>query len=172
MTSTQLFVHPQYNPLNLNNDISLIQLPTPLSFDNLIQPITLVSSSQNLNSFIGSVATIAGFGLMDDEYLDYSINLLFATVKIINNSVCKQIYGPDVVKNTTICAVGDNNTNMSTCSGDSGGPLITQINGITVQIGINSFVAEDMCTEGHPSGYVRLSSYLDYITTVTGLSLS
>ncbi|XP_065363763.1 brachyurin-like [Calliphora vicina] len=173
MTATQFFIHPQYNATNLNNDVSLIQLPTPLTFTSSIQPITLVTSLQAANGFIGDQATITGFGLMDDEYLDYSEVLLFAQVQIVKNSVCSIEFGNDVVKDSTLCAKGANGSNMSICSGDSGGALVWQnVDGSYVQIGINSFVAEDQCTDSLPSGYVRLSSYLTFISSVSGINVS
>lgn len=173
MTSTQLYIHPEYNASNLNNDVSLIQLPNPVTFTTNIQPIALVSSSQANSDFVGTTAIIAGFGLTDDEYTDYSDALLWAQVQIINNSNCVQVFGDESVQDTNLCAEGDAGTNMSICSGDSGGPLVSKTSaGQYIQIGINSFVAEDMCTEQYPSVYVRLTSYLSFISTTTGLTLS
>lgn len=173
MTATELFVHPNYND-KMNNDVALVQLPQPLIFTSSIQPIQLVSSTQAGNSYVGSQATIAGFGLIDDEYLDYSQQLLYAQVQIIANDKCLTIFGAGVVLDSTICAEGYAGSNMSTCSGDSGGPLIVYSSnlGAWIQIGINSFVAEDQCTAGYPSGYVRITSFLDYIAETTGLTLS
>ncbi|XP_030381304.1 brachyurin [Scaptodrosophila lebanonensis] len=173
MTSTQLYVHPNYND-KMNNDIALIKLPQQLVFSDKVQAIELVSSAQESTSFVGTVGTIAGFGLMDDEYLDYSPNLLYAQVQIIDNVKCLGIYGKDVVLDSTICADGLASSNMSPCSGDSGGPLIIYgtDSGSYVQIGINSFVAEDQCTSGYPSGYVRLTSFLNYIADITGLPVN
>lgn len=48
-------------------------------------------------------------------------------------------------------------------AGDSGGPLTSQVNGRLVQIGIVSFVAGSGCQRGLPGGYVRISSFLDWI---------
>ena len=173
MTSTQIYNHPQYNSSNLDNDLALIQLPTPITFTKDIQPIALVSSSQADNNFVGNVAIIAGFGLYDDEYTDYSQVLLWAQVQIIENTYCEQFYGPDFVQSTNICAKSDGNTNMNICTGDSGGALVaTTSAGQLIQIGINSYAAQDRCTEGYPSGYVRLTSYLDFISNITGLTFS
>ncbi|XP_017074471.1 brachyurin [Drosophila eugracilis] len=168
MTSTNIFVHPNYNE-NLNNDVSLIKLPEALTFSSSVQPIQLVTESQQSNTFVGTVAIIAGFGLLDDEYLDYSQTLMYAQVEIIPNSGCLSIFGSNVVMESTLCARGFDGSNMSICSGDSGGPLIiynTSI-GEWQQIGINSFVAEDQCTASYPSGYVRLTSFLSYIDQIT-----
>lgn len=173
MTSTQMFIHPEYNPSNLNNDISLIQLPTALNFSTNIQPINLIPSSQANNNFIGTVATIAGYGLVDDEYLENSPVLLYAQMNIINNSACTSIFGSDVVISSTLCAQAPDGTNQSICSGDSGGPLlVTDSSGNYMQIGINSFVAKDMCSEGYPAGFGRLSSFLDFVRSTTGINFS
>ncbi|XP_016942386.2 brachyurin [Drosophila suzukii] len=168
MTSTNIIVHPNYNE-NLNNDVSLIKLPEALTFSTSIQPIKLVTESQRSENFVGTTAVIAGFGLMDDEYLDYSLELLYAEVEIINNQRCEPIFGTDVVLESTMCAIGLGGSNMSICSGDSGGPLIifNTTTGQWQQIGINSFVAEDQCTASYPSGYVRLTSYLSFIAQNT-----
>ncbi|XP_032305515.1 brachyurin [Drosophila ananassae] len=173
MTSSSIFVHPNYND-KMNNDVALIQLPQALTFSNTISPISLVSSSQAWNNFVGSVATVAGYGLMDDEYLEYSDVLQYAQVTVIGNENCAPIYGSSVVLDSTLCAQGADGTNMSICSGDSGGPLIlyNSSSGQWQQIGINSFVAEDQCTAGYPSGYVRLTSFLQYIGETTGLVIN
>ncbi|XP_020802912.1 brachyurin [Drosophila serrata] len=172
MTSTTFFVHPNYND-KMNNDVALIQLPQPLVFTKSIQPITLVTQSQKSNNFVGTSAVVAGYGLMDDEYLDYSQTLMFARVTVIDNGECLPVFGASVVLDSTLCAEGSDGSNMSICSGDSGGPLITYNSSTDqwLQIGINSFVAEDQCTAGYPSGYVRLTSFLDFISTTTGIIL-
>ncbi|XP_030242166.1 brachyurin [Drosophila navojoa] len=173
MTATQLYVHPNYND-KMNNDVALVQLPQQLIFSSTIQPIQLVSSQQASNNYVGTQATIAGFGLIDDEYLDFSQELLYAQVQVIANDKCLTIFGSNVVLASTLCAEGYAGSTMSTCSGDSGGPLIVYSSNANawIQIGINSFVAEDQCTSGYPSGYVRLTSFLDYIAETTGLTLS
>ncbi|XP_017028981.1 brachyurin [Drosophila kikkawai] len=172
MTSTTFFVHPNYND-KMNNDVALIQLPQALVFSSSIQPISLVTASQKSNNFVGTAAVVAGYGLMDDEYLDYSQTLMYARVTVIDNNECLPIYGASVVLDSTLCAQGSDGSNMSICSGDSGGPLITynSSTGQWQQIGINSFVAEDQCTAGYPSGYVRLTSFLDFITETTDIVL-
>lgn len=173
MTSTTFFVHPNYND-KMNNDVALIQLPQALVFSRSIQPIGLVSQAQKSNNFVGTSAVVAGYGLMDDEYLDYSQTLMYARVTVIDNGECLPIFGASVVLDSTLCAEGSEGSNMSICSGDSGGPLITynSSTGQWQQIGINSFVAEDQCTAGYPSGYVRLTSFLDFIAETTGLAVN
>ncbi|KAI9588842.1 brachyurin-like [Glossina fuscipes] len=172
MIATEFHEHPNYDPETLHNDVSLIRLPKILNYSNTIKPIPLVTSAYASSSFIGHVGVVAGFGLTDDEYLDYSKVLLWAQVEIIDNSECMRVYGDNVVIDSVMCARGRNNSNQGICSGDSGGPLLARGNNNEImQIGINSFIAEDRCTEGLPSGFVRLTSFLTFITNTTGMKI-
>lgn len=54
---------------------------------------------------------------------------------------------------------------------DSGGPMAFDDNGITVQVGIVSFVSSRGCKYGDPSGYTRVAKYLDWISSETGIPL-
>jgi len=167
MTSEEIHIHPDFDNVNLNNDVSLIYLPEKLVFTNAIQPIKLISTSFMETTAEGKTAIIIGFGLTDDEYLEYSPNLLYALVQIIGNNQCRAFFGESVVIDSTLCAQSFNSTNSSICSGDSGGSLIAQGEDDEIyQIGISSFVAQDMCTEGFPSGFVRLTHFLEYISNV------
>jgi secreted trypsin-like serine protease len=54
--------------------------------------------------------------------------------------------------------------------GDSGGPLITmEGDGIYTQVGIVSFGSSAGCTAGYPVAFTRVTSYLDWISSKTGL---
>lgn len=170
MIASRFYQHPDYNANTLNNDISLIKLPMYLPFTKNIHPISLVPTFMANETFLGQTAIIAGYGLMDDEYLDNSKDLLWAKVVVIENKECMAEYGDAIVIESTLCARGWNNTNQSICSGDSGGPLIIETDkGSFMQIGINSFTAEDRCTKGLPSGYLRLNSFLPFISNITSL---
>uniref|UniRef100_A0A1A9UQB5 Lectizyme n=1 Tax=Glossina austeni TaxID=7395 RepID=A0A1A9UQB5_GLOAU len=172
MIATEFHEHPNYDPDTLHNDVSLIRLPKILNYSSNIKPIPLVTSAYAGSSFIGHVGVVAGFGLTDDEYLDYSKVLLWAQVEIIDNSQCMRVYGDNVVIDSVMCARGRGNSNQGICTGDSGGPLLARgNNNQIIQIGINSFIAEDRCTEGLPSGFVRLTSFLTFIANTTGMKI-
>lgn len=65
--------------------------------------------------------------------------------------------------NSTICALLGSGS--GTCRGDSGGPIITH----NKLIGVVSWGIRP-CGAGHPDGFTRLSSFLDWIFEVTGVS--
>jgi secreted trypsin-like serine protease len=55
--------------------------------------------------------------------------------------------------------------------GDSGGPLMfLDADGKHILIGITSFGAAISCT-GYPGGNTRVTSYLGWISTVTGIAI-
>jgi len=53
--------------------------------------------------------------------------------------------------------------------GDSGGALVVQNGNSFTQIGVVSFVSSLGCASGYPSGYARVTSFLDWIRSNTGL---
>jgi secreted trypsin-like serine protease len=56
--------------------------------------------------------------------------------------------------------------------GDSGGPLMfLDTDGKYTQIGIVSFGSSASCTD-YPSGYTRVTSYLGWISTATGIAIA
>lgn len=72
---------------------------------------------------------------------------------------------------STICAIGWESNDQSTCNGDSGGPLVIDEGGVYTQIGIVSFVSNQGCASGHPAGYVRLTSFLNWISKNAGIKI-
>merc|ERR1712212_793816 len=61
------------------------------------------------------------------------------------------------------------------CNGDSGGTLnIRQTEGGNkwTQVGVTSFVSSAGCESGNPHGFSRVAEHLEWIETVTGLSLT
>lgn len=56
--------------------------------------------------------------------------------------------------------------------GDSGDPLVYfESDGVYTQVGIASFVASGGCQQGLPAGFTRVTSYLDWISSNTGIAV-
>lgn len=49
--------------------------------------------------------------------------------------------------------------------------MVTEDNGMSIQIGIVSFVSSRGCSFGDPSGYTKVAKYLDWIAKATGIPL-
>nr|CAD7410269.1 unnamed protein product [Timema poppensis] len=174
-TSRQFLVHEDYNDTTLNNDISLIKLPTSVPPSPFIFPVNLPSPSEVNMTFENRTALVSGWGRTLDNATSISDELNFVNLTILTNSECSESYVPGVVISSTVCARGTEQ--RSTCRGDSGGPLV--VNRATnytqgdrssnyTQIGVVSFVARSGCARGAPSGYVRVTSFLDWLATNTG----
>ena len=57
--------------------------------------------------------------------------------------------------------------------GDSGGPLVFQEDdGRYTEVGIVSFRHISGCENGHPVAFTRVTSYLDWIETNTGIVIA
>lgn len=91
--------------------------------------------------------------------------------RIVSNAQCTQTYGPSVILSSTMCAIGWDFNGQSTCNGDSGGPLVIDDGGVYLQIGIVSFVSNKGCSSGHPAGYVRIASYLKWISMIARIPI-
>ncbi|KAJ9580605.1 hypothetical protein L9F63_024220 [Diploptera punctata] len=170
VTSTTKVVHSGYSTSTLNNDIALVRLPSAVSLTQFIQTVALPSSAMASNTFAGQTITVSGWGRISDSTSGISNNLNYINLPVITNSVCQLYYSSSIIVSSTICADGAGG--RSTCNGDSGGPMVLSINGVTTQIGVVSFVSSRGCGSGYPSGYVRVTSFLSWISSNTGISIS
>ncbi|XP_058450971.1 brachyurin-like isoform X3 [Malaya genurostris] len=166
--STNFIIHPQYNSNNLNNDIGLLRLDSPVTFSQNIQAVNLPSADRTEETFVDVIATASGFGRTSDGG-PVSNTKNWVNIRVISNAACQAVYGSAVVIESTVCGTGADASNQSTCQGDSGGPLTIQEGGASLQIGVVSFVAAAGCTSGHPSGYVRTTHFRSWINEQTGI---
>ncbi|XP_023300284.2 chymotrypsin-like protease CTRL-1 [Lucilia cuprina] len=167
MVSREVFIHPEFEKNTFRNDIAVIELPEELEFTDNIQPIQLVTSAQASNDFIGTDVIITGYGRTLGYVTKISDWLLWASLEIVNNSVCDRAYNTPM-RDTEMCAIGLSGSDMSPCKGDSGGALVMKTdNNTMVQIGIFSFLKGN-CSE-YPTGHTRVTKFLDFIHNVTEL---
>jgi chymotrypsin len=158
--------HPQYNPNNLNNDISLLLLPTPVTFTDRIQPAPLPALGRT-DLFAGILATVSGWGRVSDGSSATSAQLRSVQNNIITNAVCASTYGTSVVVSSVICMATTGG--RGTCNGDSGGPLTVPEGGSRLQVGVVSFGAAAGCERGFPAGFARVTSFRQWIQTTSGV---
>ncbi|XP_011185180.1 serine protease 1 [Zeugodacus cucurbitae] len=163
VSSSAFVQHKSYNSITLSNDISLIKIPA-VSFSGAIAKVSLPKISSSYSNYSGTKAIASGWGLISDSASAVHSKLQYAQLQVIDNSVCAKTYGSLTITSKTICTATPAGT--STCSGDSGGPLVAD----GVLIGVTSFVSRAGCQSGAPAGFVRVTSYLDWIKTNSGVS--
>jgi len=160
MTSTDFTVHENYGPFLIHNDIAVIHLPSPVTFDANIQAVALPTAANN--PAVGDIVTPTGWGKKSDNALGTTDILREVDVTIMSNADCDKIYGNIDDRQGCIDSTGG----KGTCNGDSGGPL--NFNGYTV--GITSFGSSAGCEAGYPDAFTRVSAFLDWIETQTGIT--
>ncbi|XP_052132884.1 brachyurin-like isoform X2 [Frankliniella occidentalis] len=173
-------VHEGYNSYLISDDISLISLGTPIrGWNSVISPIRLPSLSDATNTFSGWPSTVSGFGRFGDaQSVSPGISplLRYVNVVVIDNAQCAQTFGASV-RSTNICTSGGSRSApVSACNGDSGGALVVYqgdvLNKTATQVGIVSFGSGRGCNLSYPSAYTRVTSYLKWISSKSGLAIS
>lgn len=171
-TATRAINHPQFNPQNLNNDVSLIEVPSAVPLSAAVATVRLPTRSQASATFNTYLTTVSGWGAVTHGGPAQAL-LRWVNVRVITNAVCAQTYGGGVVQPFVLCTTGTGG-NQGTCGGDSGGPLVLNEGGVPTQVGIVAFGAPDWrggCSAGFPSGFMRTGHYLAWIQQHTGVAI-
>lgn len=155
-------IHNSYDRRTINNDVAVMNFPA-VRFTPRIQPIGLATGSEN---FAGSSGVTSGWGAFERGG-PLPSNLMWVQARVITNTACANVFGTRFVVHSTICTNGITCTGTN-CGGDSGGPLVTTVNGRTIQIGVVSFGGAASCSK-YPSGFARVSSFVNWISSRTGL---
>ncbi|XP_018356665.1 PREDICTED: trypsin 5G1-like [Trachymyrmex septentrionalis] len=140
----------QYDETSIINDVGLIHLKNPITYNRLVQPINLVTSDKELE---GKPCTLSGWGITSVDGKKPN-NLQEIELIVYPQEDCKT--AQPKVRDSHICTL--TKEGEGACYGDSGGPLVA--NG--VQIGIVSFGTP--CALGAPDVYARVSSYISWIS--------
>jgi secreted trypsin-like serine protease len=168
--STDFIIHESWGSLLLRNDISVIRVSSGIEFTPEIQPICLPTKAQ-ADLGAGEMVTPSGWGLTSDSFgASISPTLNEVTVPTLDNADCEAVYG-STITDDIVCIDAANG--HGTCSGDSGGPLnYDDGRGVYCTQGVTSFGSSAGCEVGYPDGFTRLTHYLEWIETTTGIVIS
>lgn len=158
--------HPLYNPNTLLNDVALIHLPQKLEFSEYIQPAKLPKAGNLHQTFSKTIAVISGWGKIQDSGSVVS-HLQYGFVEIMDLNDCISWYIPGLVTKGNICLDPKKSQGVSSCNGDSGGPMVSTGSGEL--IGITSFGSSAGCENGAPAGYSSVSHFREWIEHHTGI---
>jgi trypsin len=140
-----------YDHTGPDNDVALLTLATPAPPE--LTPLRLVETGEGSLWAAGKDATIIGWGITEDGVL--SDNLLEATVPMVADADCTDVWGGSFRPATMVCAGGGD---TDTCGGDSGGPLMVSDGSFLVLAGLTSWGADPCAAEGVPGVYTRLGA--------------
>ena len=109
--------HPAYNAQTLVNDIATLILPNPAVFNAFVQPSSLPTAAEANLLFVGSLATVSGWGRMGDFASNTATQLRSVQNNVITNEECAAVFGPTTIQPSTLCMSTEGG--RGTCSGKS-----------------------------------------------------
>ncbi|XP_025836154.1 brachyurin-like [Agrilus planipennis] len=157
-------VHERFNNQTLENDVGVVYLETPAEINRYVQVIALPSRADVSNSFAGSAAIASGWGYTSTSASDVTEALRYINVTILTKAACSVTYKD--VRDSVICSSGAGKKGL--CAGDSGGPLAAN----KKLVGVASFRGFNGCEAGDPSGFSRVTSFLNWIKANTDAVIS
>ena len=64
-STVTVFSHPAYNDDTVENDICLLRLDTPVTYNNYVRPVCLGVSSSELEDYPADSCYVVGWGALD-----------------------------------------------------------------------------------------------------------
>jgi len=163
--------HEKWDPSNLINDIAIMELAEPLTFNENIQPLAIgfgvTPSSREFE------CTASGWGATDGNGWFYPDDLQYIDLTFYSDEKCAGHWNPVGVSysnNSHMCAGKANGD--SVCFGDSGGPLVCKSEDASDDkyylFGATSFGNNPCGQVAYPAVWTDLANFKDWIENVTG----
>ncbi|XP_053348809.1 plasma kallikrein-like [Clarias gariepinus] len=162
-----IIVHPNYNKTSVENDIALIKIKKPITFNNVVRPVCLTEKVKEAEFLQGKKCTVTGWGRLSSG--SFPDTLQKAQVPLISSDVCAEMLPeedmkPNKVFPSNLCA-GYPEGEIDSCDGDSGGPLVCQDESTWYLTGITSW-GLDCAKPNIPGVYTRVSYYVPWIRSM------
>ncbi|KAL1460475.1 hypothetical protein WDU94_012456 [Cyamophila willieti] len=165
-TVSQIYIHQDFEPATVYNDIALIVLDFPFPVKDHIGQICTPNSVEEYDD---QKCIVTGWG-KDKFGVEgrYQSTLKKLDVKLVPRNTCQQklrqtrLGGKFKLHDSFICAAGG--PNQDACKGDGGGPLICQLKGQRdryTQVGIVAWGIG--CGSDTPGVYVDVKKYKKWI---------
>ncbi|XP_012725742.2 complement C1r subcomponent [Fundulus heteroclitus] len=173
LNATAIHVHPEYNnPDNFNydNDVALIKLQDPVTFDASIMPLCLPAEDDTYDT--GLMGMVSGFGVRDNGTKRFVTNTLkYVHVPVEDQEICRKSLKrrpgtrTPILTNNMFCA-GLPDGGKDSCQGDSGSAFTLQSeNGRFWAAGIVSWGVK--CGQKGTYGfYAKVANYIDWINKI------
>ncbi|KAF2359919.1 CUB domain [Trinorchestia longiramus] len=162
---SQKIIHENYEKQTVDNDIALLKLAEHVYYTSAISPVCLPFKFANPN-FEGWMGTIAGWGTL--SYQGNTPKVLHdVDLPIINTETCRSYHASTTVLTDNMFCTLQNGKDA--CQGDSGGPLTITFGGRRYEVGLVSW-GIGCATQDKPGVYAKVSNYLQWIETKTGVS--
>ena len=165
---SEIIIHPDFTPGNLNNDIAIIRFDTPVDLSSPhIAPACMPDTYEN---FVGQRCWVTGWGKNAFGHVgEYQSVLKEVDLPVMSNGECEHS-----LRNTRlgpyyqlfpgfVCAGGERGKDA--CEGDGGSPLVCEVNGGWKVAGLVSW-GIGCGTAGVPGVYANVAYYRPWIDTI------
>ncbi|CAG7722094.1 unnamed protein product [Allacma fusca] len=162
-------IHPGYQSRDSSNDLALVRLDAEIPWSDTIRPACFADKYFRPE---GSVGVVAGWGETEEGSQMTPSEMNKAKVPIIKNSQCDEWFSRANIKwspkDTQMCA-GYCEGGPDSCKGDSGGPLMVQLENTESKNSVHSVVvgvvaAGKGCGRRRlPGVYTRISHFVQWI---------
>lgn len=162
-TVRKVVLHPNYNPRTEANDIALIKLNSPVTFNNYVQPACLPHVIKDSKTSFSN-CFISGWGTTAQNSVKTSDALQEARVNLLDTKKCNSSeWYKGAMSPHTLCA-GYEEGGIDSCQGDSGGPLMCRVESSPLYyvIGITSW-GKGCAQANNPGIYTATKHYLEWI---------
>uniref|UniRef100_A0A4W5P0E2 Peptidase S1 domain-containing protein n=1 Tax=Hucho hucho TaxID=62062 RepID=A0A4W5P0E2_9TELE len=146
-TVNQIICHPSYSSKTSDNDMCLLKLSSPVTFTNYIRPVCLAAPGSSF--YAGTTSWVTGWGTTSSggcEYTDIILQQLrVPLINSLSSDTCQVTHHLKENTQSYLWFI------LSTCQGDSCGPLVCLSTGQFVQVGIS--FGKGCGREGFPGVY-------------------
>uniref|UniRef100_T1J1Z5 Peptidase S1 domain-containing protein n=1 Tax=Strigamia maritima TaxID=126957 RepID=T1J1Z5_STRMM len=163
MSVVKVIIHPQYSTMTHANDIALMELNKPVSFNTKVATACLPPGPEA--DYESKDAIVIGWGRTEEGGRSSTV-LRKAIVPIVPSSTCKDNYGRYRIDPDRMLCAGLEEGGKDACQGDSGGPLMLDNQGHYTLIGVVSF-GQGCARPAKPGVYARVAYYTDFISNHT-----
>ncbi|XP_011497790.1 PREDICTED: trypsin-like isoform X1 [Ceratosolen solmsi marchali] len=118
----KIIVHPHFNVETLENDVALLQLSKPLTFDMYVRPITVASTSTKPST----TCQVSGWGYKKYEENVASSYLMYIDIPMMPVRLCRKLLVNYTKVPAGMLCAGYLEGGRDACQGDSGGGLLCQ----------------------------------------------
>nr|CAH0112627.1 unnamed protein product [Daphnia galeata] len=160
----EVFVHPEYDPETVDNDVALLRLPEAIKLGQqgirlacLPQPGQSLPITQKVHHHRLGSSHVFGTEVLHE-----------AEVPIVKTSACREVYEDYFITENMFCA-GYRKGRIDSCAGDSGGPLLCSVGDRWTIFGITSF-GEGCGKRGKFGIYTKVPNYVSWIQRVIDLN--
>uniref|UniRef100_A0A8C9IJN6 Serine protease 51 n=1 Tax=Piliocolobus tephrosceles TaxID=591936 RepID=A0A8C9IJN6_9PRIM len=153
----KVIIHKDYKPPQLDSDLSLLLLATPVQFSNFKMPVCLQQEERTWDRcWMAEWVTTNGY----DQYDDLNMHLEKLRVVQISQKECAKRVNQ--LPRNMICAWKEPGTN-GICKGDSGAPLVCAMYGTQrlFQVGVFSWGIRSG-SRGRPGMFVSVAQFIPW----------